>query len=495
MVAAGLEPSPARDATARRPAIPKERFDHAAARHLGDLTSACPDPNLRAARRVDPYWSEPLAGRANASVWFNRATICDELTAAEIRRVPRALTLDAAVATALFNDPGDRRWLHRLCLRGALYGWHTLTAAQAAAFTGYEAFADPTRSAIGDGFAAGAIKLGLFQGSAHVRFLREPTTTLRLVDATAERDDPNLTAIEQLNLTGYSQAASQRPGDRHNILAADLALRAAEYLDVATVLSERFCTFDLLAGTGAGLVERSGGRAGDLCLILRNGTRVAIEVVANKNGDLRKKVKEVVRLLSSAPWEQSALVFLFVIAPTNDSSVNQLRYAVYDAIADAVHEHPGTSFDRTSARVGVVMWREWFPGPHLASRDFRTLTADRLTTSTGMPGAAWEPTAFLQTHVGAEEQQRLLAVAGHAAHLAQTPYWLRDLHRGSSAAMEVLRAYTADDLPHPSPVRSNRVTNPATASVPRTARSQGAAEPAQLPRRLRGIAAAGSNAN
>lgn len=63
---------------------------------------------------------------------------------------------------------------------------------------------------------------------------------------------PHLTWPERLSVTGGPKWSNTGLHDRHNVLATELGLRAAEHLRLGAVLGEKYATVDLLAASGQG---------------------------------------------------------------------------------------------------------------------------------------------------------------------------------------------------------------------------------------------------
>nr|WP_249336228.1 hypothetical protein [Sinomonas gamaensis] len=192
---------------------------------------------------------------------------------------------------------------------------------------------------------------------------------------------PTLTWPEWVAVTaGYPWSGGSQ-FDRHNILAAELALRAAEYLpEVGAVLGEKLSTMDLYAGSGLGKEwPATDNRRADGTLVRNDGLRIAIEVTATASAALEKKVRRWAELLRERPLETSGLVVVFVAAPHPDrpkGTGSDPVHGLYRRIAKVLSAFPRTGADSPAARIGVVSWDEWFPARHELSEDFFTLAAD-----------------------------------------------------------------------------------------------------------------------
>ena len=132
---------------------------------------------------------------------------------------------------------------------------------------------------------------------------------------------PALTWPERLPATaGYEWSAGGQH-DRHNELAAELALRAAEHEPIEGVLGEKLSTVHLLAGSGLNKpVNRANNRRADGVLIRPDGLRIVLELTATPSKSLKEKVRTRAKLLTERPSKTSGIVIVFVAAPTPAAS-------------------------------------------------------------------------------------------------------------------------------------------------------------------------------
>jgi hypothetical protein len=237
-------------------------------------------------------------------------------------------------------------------------------------------------------------------------------------------------------------------------LATELGLRVAEYADrVATVLPESYSRLSQLAGPEApsGYPRpKSSRRAADLTVVRDDGLKIALELTASRGSNLERKVRAYARLFAGGVH---GLVVVFVVAPSIDAAApapGKVRNLVQRVIEEQVREMPGSSFDPTAHRFGVVSWEDWFPGPGLVSEQFFHLTAQR-SLDAGL--GRWQAAAFLdEASVTLDPERhgpikvaedRWLRPVEFARLLGSTPHWMR----GSPhpAALRELDAWVADD--------------------------------------------------
>lgn len=245
----------------------------------------------------------------------------------------------------------------------------------------------------------------------------------------------------------------RRAYDRHNILATELGLRAAEYLPIGAVMGEQLSSVDPLAGSGLGKkLPRADNRRADGTIICEDGMRIVFELTATASASFENKVRRWAELIAARPLETSGLTVVFIAAPHADRSRHtnaDRRHAIYNKVAQVLKEFPGRGQDSPAARLGIVHWEEWFPDKHLMSEAFFNLEADfAINDATGperwarrgmltdypfTPGLTLDATSVL-------ENSKLLAA---------TPHWMR---RGDHTAMIGSPSDRAgDEVPHPAP--------------------------------------------
>lgn len=471
---------------------PFERFgpdEQGAVWSLTDLSSACPDAHLAAPERIDPYWGGLWLGGGSA-LWSSYALLRRQAAAGMVR-LPAVLAGDSAAALATFGGisacNGVKR-RDRIALLGALHGWRTMSAQQASAFVGTDLSSRRhPRRVVTDSVLAGLIDVGTSIADRSAG-LFGPHTLLRPSkgDTFDRRVTPHLTWAEWLSVTAGQQWTAAGQFDRHNVLAAELGLRAGEYLDVATVLGERFSTTDLLTGTGVDQPEVTvDQRTADLTIVRHDGARVAIELTATVSKYFGLKVAKWARVLAERGTEDNGLSVIFLVAPPPDGSsvdISTVRSQVYQAVSAACRNHPGPLHDRVAARIGVATWREWFPRSHALSEHFLAMRAD---VALGQPGPGlWESMAFAdpaERPLHAKNPGVLRAVSDNASMLGQTPYWMRT-GVPPNFKDDLLAAAGWDQVPMPSPHRPG--------VVPRDpARDYGIAGVVKGSHRLQGLAA------
>jgi hypothetical protein len=403
-----------------------------AATSFEELQPAGDDFGLGAARRHDPYYDALHWGYPAQVAWLSSRQ-ARSLFPTRPRRHMTSLSESDALAHVL--DAGQRTSRHTVDvhanLLGAVHGWKTCTTEQVAALTGRRDLRSGVSMPFASTIAAGLIELGVLStGRRGPRLLRA-----------AEPWSAHEQLVEELGLGQLLEVTGGEPWSpgpntpRHNVLATELGLRCAEYLDIATVLTEEYSRLHELAGParfddGWTVHPRA---AADLTLVRTDGLRIAIELTATRGNSLAKEIKSYAHMFSNgAP----GLVVVFVIAASTEPGAppaHLLRSTVMRLVERAVREHPGTSLSRTARRFGVISWRDWFPGPQLVSERFLSLTTFGPTEALTAPG--WAPTVFLDPrHVPMDLSGPGLALGGPGSWLrvvemaklrGSTPHWLR----------------------------------------------------------------------
>src|SRR5699024_3568992 len=252
------------------------------------------------------------------------------------------------------------------------------------------------------------------------------------IDAYA-RYRKSLTFAEHIAITGGQGWDAEHRFDRHNVLTAELALRVAEFCDVATVLGEKQMGLPaLLSASGLDTAQPELGRKPDAGIIRHDGLVIAIETTASIGETFRRKVAQWARLLQRHPSYELPMVVLIVdvSTPSQATSVaagNTARVEIQAAIREAVRDYPGTTLNRTADRIGTVSWPAWVPAPGEATRDFLDLRASFLDRSHGHDDG-WRDVRLLDEDEMPYREGSPSAgevIAANSRMLAGTPHWLR----------------------------------------------------------------------
>ena len=404
-------------------------------RTLADLTGRIESDPFRAAQRADPYWDGMFATGSSdgwVSASQHRRAPADQMRWSGIP--PRYVT---GQEEALKEMRTNRHRPSILAALGAVSSWRTVTREQLACIAGSRVMGNTYPAALSTPFSAGLLAHGYV--SAGMNRLAPASERMSMwtvgdqIDAYA-RYRKSLTFAEHIAITGGQDWNSEHRFDRHNVLTTELALRVAEFCDVATVLGEKQVSLpSMLAASGLQAQQADLGRRADAGIVRHDGLVIAIETTASVGEAFRRKIAKWAQILQHHPTYELPLVVLVVDVSTPSQATsaaakNTAHAEIQAAIREAVRDYPGTALNRTAARLGVVSWNDWFPGPHRASDSFDGLTASFLARGSDSDEDGWRAVRLLdeqdlQYHEGSADTGETIAT--NARLLAGTPYWLR----------------------------------------------------------------------
>lgn len=448
------------------------------------------DDELSMFNRTDPYWDRLWAPGSQA-VWSSRHTAPDGSPRASFgTRENKRLLMSRDEAMDLLTS--NRGRAERLALWGVLDSWRTVSAEQLAVLTGSSFFLDPAYSQIAASFAAEVLDVGSFALRNGTLPGRGSTALYRprLGDAFEKELKKTLTWPEWVSVTGGYSWSSGGQYDRHNLLATELAIRAAEYLPgVGTVMGEKFSSVGLLAGLSAAEKEKFkrrreeakkkgtdalaaeieaqrphlvDNRRGDGTIVRRDGMRIVYELTATSSASFEKKVRRWAETIAKRPLETSGVTVVFVAAPHPDrdrhTSADPI-HKIHKTIRNVLKEFPGTGPDSPAARIGVAHWQEWFPARGQISDAFLDLQAN---FALGTRTDPWVPRRMMSTtdypFTPHAETFAPRALIENARLLTATPHWLRTGEHTKliGTPMDREEDAIASIVPHPYPARPNR---------------------------------------
>lgn len=375
--------------------------------------------------RADPYWDRLWAPGSQA-VWAtgtgSRART--DIGLPEPSFVP---SLEEAAQTLCSNKHLGRR----LALLSLLDSWGTVTAQQAAAFTGYRQLGKPDDSQVAAAFSAGLMDLGRFVSSLQ-RVNADPASAVYRAGPSGsvrKQLGDYFTWPELAQIDGGFKGPGAGYYDRHNILAAELALRSAEMLpDIEMVLGEKWSSSAVMfpedeRPRGYGEWQKQPPARGDGALIRHDGLRIVIEMTATTSPGFVRKVQRWARILDEHPMETSGLIVLFVAAAHPDrAGGNQtatIEGTVRRTIADVLRGYGESGIDSPAARMGFASWTDWFPSRHHVSQAFMDLQVQ-------VPQNGWHTTSLLKDFAFKPWKGfDATACIDQGRILSATPHWLR----------------------------------------------------------------------
>lgn len=422
--------------TARRTMVP-----------LAEFGSACPEPRVRAETRVDPFWHGLWVG-GSQTTWLSHAVAQRR----QVDGVGRMRWKDTRVSPA---DGMDRLLNGRMRERGlaalaALGLWRTLTGEQLAAFTGYPELG-AAQAGMRPAWAAGVVERGSFvvpemSGAS----LQRLTNLYRPLEGKPFEELAGLLSYGQwVQLTAGRPWTRGSQHDRHNILAAELALRIAEFCETGAVLGEALGELTDLTG----YTDADPRAATDAVIVRSDGTRIAVELTASIGAGFVKKVERWAEALYRGKPDGLCSV-VFVEAAGHQQSHSKRADVARIArrtVAKVAYGTPGYARAGIPERLAVASWTDWFPEPGMASPKFRALECHR---PTGSREDRWQPVALLDPlDLPGDESGAGMALLDNARHLSSLPFWLRSPDPAPDFTDVMFERAGVDQIPVPPPAK------------------------------------------
>lgn len=393
---------------------------------LIDTLSPIRGTGFAAGERLDPFYDRLWSAGARG-VWASAPETRRQVEAG-LGDLTGMSLIDEEEAISIVNDPNNIADL--LPALGVIENMRTVTIEQLSALTGKDYSAPLARRLLSAAFAADLIDIGRASDLIGNGISAIPGYLLRPAKGRRKTYDrklrPKLTFPEQVSVTGGHPYSPGGQYDRHNIISVEMLLRASEMLDIGTVVGEKYCTADMLFGSGLGRSEIGSSVRADGMIIRPDGTRIAIEMTSSANsGDMWNKVKGWAEYFDAMPYKRNGVIVLFVVAPSMESrhTVSALTANVKKSIKRAVSTYPGSGRIRTRDRFALVDWPTWFPDTNEFDPSFLTLQAK---TRTGSGEDKWLPVDLLEDdRYDVELDFDAEAVMTNIAACHQTPPWIR----------------------------------------------------------------------
>lgn len=421
------------------------------ARRRHDLAAGDPGLWKRAAspatsERQDPFfdvlWPEKYA------IWTDRETVAS-LASRGVRSPLTKLLVDEAVARRSLRDRLKSAQHGAPVIRtlAALHSWRTVTLEQLAALTGDSAVMNTRSSLVTDLFSAGLIELGTFGAwTKPERRHRQDFDLMRLGHkgnlAVFAR---GLAQDLQLRLTDGDGWVNTPTYERHDVLAVELGLRAAEFIPVVSgALGERFSTLRRLAAGPLSPADTWRSSA-DMTLLRRDGTAIAVELTANTSQTFAGKVSRWVQVLAD-PYYGRELCVVFLLAPRQDvpGEITSLRTRVKRRIRSEIITSARTA---AASRIVVAEWSDWFPERHVIGAQFQHLRGRVFEPEGGDEWTLINLATTPSNQPGSDLlSRRAASLLRHAAALDQTPRWLQTGDRQARNRVLIERAMAAEKL-------------------------------------------------
>lgn len=276
---------------------------------LAELPSRCPNPRNGAAQRADPYSRDLWSGGSQAN-WRSRevADMLVEAGEAELYRAEQRVDPDGPFEE-IFTP---RLRVRRLAALAAVTQWRTLTEEQVATITGqrsdFRRWNDLTVL-----WAAGLIDRGLL--STHHRSEKPPVLYRILTTGRLGELLDSLPYQEWLATTAGLAPTMGPRHDRHNVLAAELALRFAEFTDIAAVFGEQLSRHGTVVHRPPrSFDDKQRQAAGDGVAVRDDGLRLVIELTAHTFKSTENKILRWCEAFSESDFDDEGAIVVFVEA-------------------------------------------------------------------------------------------------------------------------------------------------------------------------------------
>lgn len=381
---------------------------------FADFPSRNPIRSADTAHRLDPYFDGLWSAGSSAS-WLSAREVLRQREAGLLaeNRWARPQPFNQALEQVC-KEASTKASLRGLA---ALNLWRTLTAEQLAAYTGSIAYSRGDLK-LHRLFSTGLIELGRIISVAHA-------TGFPLLARPSNRGDwaglyDRLSFDDWVGLTAGQNWRWGSQHDRHNVLSAEIALRAAEYLpEIELVLGEQLCALQKQNLPGLTIPAQSTHLAADAMLVRDDGLRIMVETTASSRG-LEDKARRWAEVLATDVSRSMVVVFLLASHP--DRASQMTRPTLTRAVAHAARDQLSYRMAGVPQRMMVAAWSDWFPGRHQFTDRFVRL---RGTVPTGMGSNPWEPIDLVgsQRCDGPRTSQRTLL--DNASALYGIPQWQR----------------------------------------------------------------------
>jgi hypothetical protein len=327
--------------------------------------------------RVDPFW---LGYGANPHYsWYSAYRYEPHwvLTPRGPQLVRRRTNDFESTSQKRFHVPGGR--VERIA--AVLAAWRVLTTQQICAMVSMDdsRVSRTLRAMMSAGLVERTQMTARFEISTNTPFLWRPrVTSVEWRQWLGSLDTRQHTAITM----GVEGGASGH--DRHDVLAAEVALRWAEITpSIQAILGERAASAEQLLGDHPDVRSR-----GDAVLVRDDGLRIVLEITTQPAlGAVRTKMARWGRLLGErGGHHRTGIVVVFLAAAAHDHTGKQgasltvirrslERAMTVEAVGDGRPVSPAT-VNQARRSVMVAHWQDWFPAPWYVSQRFADLAAD-----------------------------------------------------------------------------------------------------------------------
>lgn len=415
------------------------------------FVSRNPVEGVRAGERLDPYF-DGLWESGSSAAWFESDVVAAQGRHGIVSGGAWSRPMDRQDALVKVCSGPSRRT--DLAVLAAVNLWRTLTFEQVAAIVGRPGLAGRRPASIHRLWSAGLVDVGVPASIA--RSSQVPALLRPAARGDWARLEGLVTFDDWVGVTAGQPWRRGSQHDRHNVLLAELALRAAEVSPVAMVFGEQLAAVGRMAVPGVEVSPWSANLAGDAVVVRGDGLRIVVELTVSTS-NLERKAERWAGLLASDAGRMLAVCFVHAPHPSlpDGGRAGEVRRKV----AAAANGTVGQQLAGVPQRMMVARWGDWFPARHAVSDGFVSLRAYR---PSGVGERRWRPVHMLDPFDLAGPQGGAgLAVLANAGWLYGVPHWLRG-GRGVSpsvawAARHGVRPFPRQEgVPDPPQVRAAR---------------------------------------
>ena len=363
--------------------------------------------------RIDPFWSM-IWGNSDGGPTISWRSIHSE-------RIMSDAGVHVPIRCGGKRTPSEAlALLHkrrtRLVTLAPINLWRTINGQQLAAITGNPTNASRSEE-IGLLFDAELIQRGRFYYAG--RSLDVPE--IFRPDPHADKVDlRHLRYADWLGVTLGGQSIKGHQYDRHNILATEFSLRAAEICPLRSVLGEGLATWPKLFGS---VLRPNPHRSADAVLVREDGLKIAVEITATFTVATVKKIEQLAELLARDKSKSVVVLFVVAVQPNQGKTADVMK-PLRRAVKKSAHSSMNRILADVENRMAIVKWTDLFPAPGLVEPEFVQLRAQRYSAKDD----DWLPTNLLDPYdvsFPGADFDAMHAMFANLNDVLGTPWWMR----------------------------------------------------------------------
>ncbi len=320
------------------------------------------------ADRIDPYWSMMWSSSHGGPIIDWRSLHVDEqirdagISFSRQRKAPRRTPQDAIALLGRRNP--------RIDYLATINLWRMVSGEHLAALRGQPSLNASRSDDVDVLYDAGLIQRGraLYAG----QYLPDYPEFFR-PSPDAASTFPDMRYAQWLGATLGGSGINGHQYSRHNLLATELSLRAAEMCPLHSVLGESASEWSRVFHPD---LSPNQYRASDAVWLRQDGLKIAVELTAAASPAAQTKINQFADLIARDP--SKSVIVVFVMAPDISSDrASELSRVIRRAIKQSSRSSMNRVLTNVASRISIVRWSDWFPSPGLVSKEFVGLRARR----------------------------------------------------------------------------------------------------------------------